>query len=122
MRAGQMVAGDDTFDSVVGWDAGVRWIAAWRRFGDWVLVDRRTHPDFCQRLAPDSWQVLWYDSIEAGDVRALLTELRSRKETRRILVVYRVDDPAALDAPGFASLRSLCRDYRATLLSVIDHP
>jgi hypothetical protein len=105
---------------VEGWSAAVAWIDAWTRFGDWILVDGSAHPDLCNRLTPNSWHVLWYESVAAGDVWAMLAELRGRPDTRRILVVRKVADLAVLDTAEAATLGAQCSDYDATLLLVIE--
>lgn len=105
---------------VEGWSAAVEWIDGWTRFGDWILVDSGAHRGLCARLIPSSWHVLWYESVAAGDVWAMLAELRGRPETRRILVVHRVAGQAALDTAEIATLGAQCSDYEATLLLVVE--
>lgn len=105
---------------VEGWSAAVKWIDSWTRFGDWILVDVDAHRGFCASLIPSSWHVLWYESVAAGDVWAMLAELRGRPETRRILVVHRVAGHAALDTAEIATLGAQCSDYDATLLLVVE--
>ena len=108
--------------AVDGWSAAGRWIDAWACRGSWIVIDHSAHPDVCRGMNSDTWQVLWYERIDADDVWAMLAELRGRGEKEPILVVRQVADRAALDEPGFASLRTLCLDYRATLLAVIQPP
>jgi hypothetical protein len=103
-----------------GWNAAVEWIAAWTRFGDWILVDSEVHHSLCDRIAPSSWHVLWYGSVAAGDVWAMLAELRRRGETRRILVVHRVADAADLESAETNTLSVQCSDYGATLVLVVE--
>lgn len=105
---------------VKGWSAAVAWIDAWTRFGDWILVDSAAHRGLCASLMPSSWHVLWYESVAAGDVWAMLAELRARPETRRILVVHRVAGSDALDTAEIATLGAQCSDYEATLLLVVE--
>lgn len=118
-RAKQALLGIE-IATVVGWREGIAWIEAWRRVGDWIVVDRAAHAAVCRSLGPDSWRVLWYDSIEPGDVLALLAELHSRSETRRILVVLRLIDGVALRSPEIVALQRRCWIYDATLLAVLE--
>jgi len=112
----------DAVISVDGWAAGAVWIEAWACRGGWIVLDHSAHLDVCRGMESDTWQVLWYERIDADDVWAMLAELRSRSEAQEILVVRRVADRVAFESPGFASLRALCCDYRATLLVVIQQP
>jgi hypothetical protein len=101
-----------------GWSDAIEWIDAWARGGDWILVDGRMHPGICERISPNSWHVLWYESAAAGDVWAMLAELRGRPETQRILVVRQIADPADLGSAETRTLSAQCSDYDATLLLV----
>ncbi len=115
-----LVGGLDAVVAVDGWAAGVAWIEVWARGGDWIVLDRGAHRDVCRCIAPDLGQVLWYEPRDIEEVWAMLAELRSRSDTREILVVRGIVERAVFDSPAIAALGALCRDYRATLLVVIE--
>jgi 7-keto-8-aminopelargonate synthetase-like enzyme len=112
----------DSVPFIEGWAAGVAWIKAQASRGCCIVLDRSTHRDVCREMDFDDWELLWCERVDADDVLAMLTELRSRSEKREILVVRRERNRMRLESAGLASLRALCAEHRAALLVVIHQP
>jgi len=84
--------------------------------GGWVVIDRISHRSLCGGVEIRNPNVVCHEYTDAQDLRAVLTELRARNDTKTILVVSQLPFAISLDRSDLAALQSLCLHHRAALL------